>query len=225
MMTRHREPDAARRYPWANISAAQRQRPVRKKAILELLREYASLDDEKTRRGGSLSPEGEKRWVELKSFYDLLMEQRGFPRRVSGRFSIVDIRQTIVPRARLRVRTEMEVAVLYKRQYHITGVLNLSCGGVLLAADEPFVPGSRLMLFLAAISGRDATEGEIVWCTELSSRDGTCVYKAGIRFINLSESVCQKLDSFVVETLEKQLLALDVSALDREFVHREGLAL
>jgi hypothetical protein len=205
----------------SNISRRGRRR---EKNVLDLLQEYASLNDNKTVRGGNLSPEGENRWAELKSFYDLLMEQKGLPTVVRWRYTHVDIREAVVPRARLRVRTEIEIVVLCEKQYHFTRVVNLSCGGVLLAASTPFEPGARLKLYLTAISAVDMTDGEVVWSAESGSFDKIWRYKVGIRFVNLSESVRQRLDSFVVETLEKQLLALDPNKLDPHFVHREKLA-
>ena len=59
------------------------------KTILDLIGEFSALNDAKVVCGGELPPESEKRWAELKSFYDLLMASRSFGERLGdvGRVS------------------------------------------------------------------------------------------------------------------------------------------
>ncbi len=47
----------------------------------------------------------------------------------------------------------------------------------------------------------------------------------GIRFVELPKNIERKLDTLVLEILEKQLCTLDATALDPEFVRREQLVL
>ena len=71
--------------------------------VLDLIREFGALNDAKLRRGGTLAESDEKRWGELKSFYDLLMSQTGLPADDSPSFSKADLQTYVTDRARLRV--------------------------------------------------------------------------------------------------------------------------
>ena len=95
------------------------------KTVLDLVQEFASLDDTKTRSGGILPPPSERRWAEVKAFYDLVMVQSGLPERRGCRFTAIEIAQRVVPRARLRVRVEIDLAVLHQTEYHSARVMDL----------------------------------------------------------------------------------------------------
>ena len=63
------------------------------KTVLDLIGEYARLNDAKIRRGGHLVPSSEKRWEELKSFYDLLMSHTSLAGGSVNRWSsAIDVR-------------------------------------------------------------------------------------------------------------------------------------
>ena len=134
------------------------------KTVLGLVQEFASLDDTKTRSGGILPPPSERRWAEVKAFYDLVMVQSGLSERHGRGFTTMEMRQSVVPRARLRVRVEIDLAVLHQAEYHSARVMDLSCGGILLVSGAAFEVNSRLTLNLAIIGEafRD-TEGDVVW--------------------------------------------------------------
>ena len=67
------------------------------KTVLDLVQEFASLDDTKTRSGGILPPPSERRWAEVKAFYDLVMVQSGLPERRGRRFTASEIDQSWCP--------------------------------------------------------------------------------------------------------------------------------
>lgn len=197
------------------------------RTLLDLIQEFAVLDEAKTLAGGRLPPDSERRREELKAFYDLLMAQDGLCENPAGRFTADDIRRTVVARNRLRVRTDMEIVVGREADLEGVRVANLSCGGVLLLSDSCFEKGCGLTLYLVNVTRGDSilpAEGEVVWLGDRGSGNGYR-YRMGIRFVAIKDSTRMSLDSFVVESLENQLLSLDRSALDEEFVRREGIQL
>ncbi len=198
--------------------------------VLDLIREFAALNDARVRHGGTLSPLFERRWAELKRFYDILISLNGLPRRpVTGRFAPADIRRKVPSRAHLPVPIEMDLVVQYRGEYHAARMVNLSCEGAFLASDTLWSVGSPLTLHLPNI-GRDNEAlfeivGEVAWCTERAITEAELPYAMDIRFIDLAEPVRKKLDTLVLETLEKQLRLLDADSLDPDFIRREGLLL
>lgn len=201
-----------------------------KKTILDLIGEFAALHDEKMGNGGTLSARAEERWKELKKFYEVIRAQNGFPeQRTTRRFAPDEIGRQLPRRTRLRVAIDMEVLVVYEGQLHTGRILNLSCGGVFLASDESWPVHSCLTLHLAnVVRGLDAVlevEGEVTWVAEDGMPDDGLPPGMGIRFVGLSKRIERKLDTLVLEILEKQLCTLDASALDSEFVRREQLVL
>ncbi len=199
------------------------------KTVLDLIQEFVTLNDAKSCNGGNLPPASERRWAELKAFYDLLMVQSGLPKRPRCRFTAAEIHRRVPIRTSLHVPVEMDIAVQCQGEYHTARVMNLSCGSALLASGALFEVGSRLTLYLAIV-GRDSEtflvmEGDVVWRTELAVAESALRHRMDIRFVALSETAQEKLDSFVVEILEKQLLLLDTTVLDAGFVRREGLLL
>jgi hypothetical protein len=62
------------------------------KTVLDLIGEFAELNEAKVAHRGRLPLEAEKLWEELKAFYDLLMSRAGVgPRPVTRRFSATDV--------------------------------------------------------------------------------------------------------------------------------------
>jgi hypothetical protein len=200
------------------------------KTLLDLTGEFAVLNHAKNRCHGTLPPELEKRWSELKRFYDSLMSHNGVHRRAATHaFTVPDIRQKVPVRMCLRVPVEMDIFFDHYGEYHTARIMNLSCGGALLSADTVLDPGSRLTLYLIK-SGRDQvpfvkTDSEVVWCREQKIITPELPDKMGIRFIELPEPILAELESFVIETLERQLSAVDPRTLDPVFVSSEQLVL
>ena len=198
------------------------------RTLLDVIQEWAALNDAKTVAGGTLPPPDEKRWEELKSFYDLLLAQEGLCDKPASRFSADDIRNTVTTRDRLRVNTDMEVVVNKNGTVERAQVGNLSCGGVLLFCNTPFEKGNGLTIHLANVTrgaGVLPAEGEIVWLADQGSSDMTFRYKLGARFLDLGYTERNSLDYFVVDSLENKLLSLSRDALDPEFLRREQIIL
>lgn len=193
------------------------------KTTLDLISEFVALDDTKRRCRGKLPPADERRWVELKPFYDVLMAQEGFPSSASAPgFTAVDIRERVRPRERLRVRVESEVVIVYQCEHHIADLVNLSCGGALIAAPVSLQGGAPLSLCFTSFPGVRGpiliVEAEVV-----RGNEAGLSAKVGVRFVDLSARSLDLLDAFVVENLEKCLFTLRVAALEPGFAAREQL--
>lgn len=182
------------------------------KTVLDLLCEFGALNDAKIHCGGSLSPEDESRWTELKTFYDLLMSQKGLALDPGvPTFSASKIRDRMTVREGLRVRLEIYAVIYYQGEHHTARVVNLGRRGVFLASDALFEIGSRLAVNLVNIgSKKDVLEvkGEVVWCTEVGIPESDLPRGMGIRFFEFSPATQERLDSFLIEIIEKQLSGL-----------------
>ncbi len=200
------------------------------KTVLDLIGEFATLNDAKVRHGGTLPPEPEHRWEELKLFYDLLMEQNGLSKRpVTKRFSTSDIQKSVTSRERLRVPVELDLIINVNGDYQTVQVINVSRGGVFLAFDKPYSVGTRMTLFIAnAYGGGDGmfeAQGEVVWVSEYGTSEPELPRGMGVHFVENQEDVRKQLDAFVLETLEMRLSGVDANSLTPDFIDREELDL
>jgi uncharacterized protein (TIGR02266 family) len=200
------------------------------KTVLDLIGEFAALGDAKARSGGTLPPGSERRWNELKSFYDLLMAQNGLTKRpVSKRFTSKDIGKRVKSWDRLRVPVQLEMAVRVGDDYHSIHVINVSRGGVFVSSDRIYPVGTQLILYVANAYGGDEAmfeaESEVVWLSECGIPESGLPRGMGLRFLGDQEAVLHQLDSFVLETLELRLSGLDANALAPEFLFKEDLEL
>jgi uncharacterized protein (TIGR02266 family) len=200
------------------------------KTVLDLIGEFATLNDAKVRHGGTLPPEPEHRWEELKSFYDLLMAQNGLAKRpVTKRFSTSDIQKSVTSRERLRVPVELDMIINVNGDYQTVQVINVSRGGVFLASDKPCAVGTRMTLFIAnAYGGGDGmfeAQGEVVWVSEFGIAESELPRGMGVHFVENREEVRRQLDAFVLETLEMRLSGVDANSLTPDFIDKEKLDL
>lgn len=194
--------------------------------LLDLIQEWASLNEAKSDAGGTLAAKDEARWNELREFYELLMSQDGLCSRPVARYSASEIREAIANRSRLRVRTDLEIVVMREAEVHFARVGNLSCGGVLLLSDSGFDVGSDIVLHLANVSrGAEVlpTRGDIVWSADSGSSNGTFRFRMGVQFAGLGEKEAKSLDAYVVDSLETRLLSLSRDAIPSKLVEREHL--
>lgn len=198
------------------------------KTLLDLIQEWAVLNEAKTLAGGVLSPDDEARWNELREFYELLMAQDGLSANPAARYSAAEIRTSVANRSRLRVSTDLEIVVTKESEVHFARVGNLSCGGVLLLSDSGFGRDTSVLLYLANVSrGAEVipTEGAVVWRADSGSSNGTFRYRMGVEFDGLGAREEERLDAYVVDSLETKLLSVSRDVLDAGFVAREHLAL
>ncbi len=178
--------------------------------VLDLLREFGALGDTKVRRGGTLAPPDEKRWVELSAFFDVLMSQSGL--QIEGeepRYSAGEIREFLEDRNRVRVPASGCAILHYEGGCLRARLVNLSRGGAFLAAENLLDIGSHANVFLGGIHGNydEVLElnGEVTWRTERGVSEADLPRGMGLRFLNLSETIQEKLDTFVLQTIERQI--------------------
>lgn len=196
--------------------------------LLELIQEWAILNEAKTLAGGVLPPPDEARWDETREFYELLMAQDGLSTHPAARYTAHEIRSGVTARARLRVHTDLEIVIMQGDGVHVVRIGNLSCGGVLALSDAGFGVGAPVLLQLANVSrGAEVmpTSGKVVWSAESGSGNGTFRHRMGIQFDGLGDKEERSLDAYIVDSLETKLLSLSRDALPSHLITRERLDL
>jgi hypothetical protein len=206
-----------------NIESLDGIQPV--KSLLDLTEEFASLNNAKILFGGQLESRSENRWEELKNFWDALMKHEALTEPPRHHFPADDIKNKVQSRSRLRVQAELGIAIKHNSHYHSAQVLNVSCGGLLVAAPKALEVGSPLTLCLSSIGNGLVVDGEVIWSSELIYSESSFQDKMGVRFSRLQDADRNKLDSFVLNVLEKRLVTFDPAWLGPDFLHREQLVL
>jgi uncharacterized protein (TIGR02266 family) len=196
------------------------------KTILDLIAEFAALNDAKVQRGGTLDPEGERRFAELKGFYDLLMAHTGLaPRRVTRRFSAEDVLSKVTARERLRVPLETEVIFSVEGEFHAGVAVNVSRGGLFLSARQILPVDSAFTLYLSSPDAIDhaliETPAKVVWVTERGISTSLLPPGMGVSFVSKKGMVETYLDAMVVDSLVRHLSGVDATSLAPEFLGRE----
>ena len=181
--------------------------------VLDLIGEFGALNDTKLRTGGSLPPEREARWTELKKFYELLMSREDLPAPSElPRFSAEDIRACLSDRDRIRVPLETPIVFEHQGTHYTARVVNLSKSGVFIASETLLEVGATLTLYLASIGGRQSelleTKGQVVWCTKRGVLEADLPRGMGVRFTEFPREAQERLDAYVVETIAKRISTL-----------------
>jgi uncharacterized protein (TIGR02266 family) len=183
------------------------------KTVLDLIAEFGALNDAMMRTGGNLPPADKKRWAELKAFYELSMQQEGLDLdRDAPPITAAQIRERLHDRERIRVPMDASVAFQHADEHFTGRVINLSRTGLFLASSRLFENGARLEIYLSQI-GRDTEElfevkGEVAWVTKHGVPELDLPRGMGIRLVDSSKDAVDKLDSYVVETIARQLSRL-----------------
>ena len=143
----------------------------RMKTVLDLIGEFAVLNDAKVMWGGRLPDEAEQRWEELKDFYDLLMSKSGVgPRPVTRQFSAKDIEEKVTSRERLRVPFEMDMIFRADEEFHAAKGVNVSRGGLYLSSPLILPVSTTVTVYLASsdVTHESLLEapGEVVWAND-----------------------------------------------------------
>lgn len=200
------------------------------KTVLDLVGEFAALNDAKVQFGGRLPPEDEKRWRELKEFYDLLMANTGLVSRpVSRRFSAVDVLQKVRARNRLRVPLETEMIFRVEDELHAGFAVNVSRRGVFLSSNVILPERSPLTVFLTSPDSVDEalleTEAEVAWVAERGVPEALLPPGMGIHLVGARGIIERYLDAMVVDALVRHLSGVDANALAPELVLSEHIEL
>ena len=198
------------------------------KTILDLIGEFARLNDAKVQRGGKLEPEEERRFAELKDFYDLLMAHTGLtPRRVTRRFSAEDVLRKIPTRERLRVPLETEMIYSAGGEFHAGLAVNLSRGGIFLSARQLLPVNTPVTIYIASPDAIDhaliETPARVVWVAERGISTSLLPPGMGVSFVSKKGLVETYLDAMVVDSLVRHLSGVDATLLAPEFIGRERI--
>jgi Tfp pilus assembly protein PilZ len=196
------------------------------KTILDLIGEFAVLNDAKVQKGGKLPEEEEKRFQDLKGFYDLLMSHTGIaPRQVTRRFSAEDVLAKVTARERLRVPLETEMVFEASGELFAGLVVNISRGGVFLSAGQLLPVQSPVTIYLASPDSVHQalieTPGQVAWVTERGISDTMLPAGMGVHFLAKNGLVQNYLDAMVVDALVRHLSGVDANSLAPEFMGKE----
>jgi len=190
------------------------------KTVLDLIGEFAVLHDAKVMCGGRLPDQAERRWEELKDFYDLLMSKSGIgPRPVSRQFSAKDVEEKVTSRERLRVPLEMDMVFRASDEFHAAKGVNVSRGGLYLSSPLILPVNTTVTVYLASY---DLTQeslleasGEVVWATEESRDQASLPPGMGISFATQEALLERHLDAMVIDSLVRHLSGVDAHSLAR----------
>jgi hypothetical protein len=196
------------------------------KTILDLIAEFAVLNDAKVRSSGALPPVEEARFRELKGFYDLIMANTGVaPRNVTRRFSAEDVLEKVTARERLRVPIESEMIFEVGGELNAGLVVNLSRGGIFLSARALLPVESRMTMYLATPDAVNhaliETPAQVVWATERGISESLLPSGMGLSFVDKKGLVERYLDAMVIDALVRHLSGVDANALAPDFVEKE----
>ncbi len=195
------------------------------KTVLDLIAEFAELNDAKIRSAGRLTLDAERRFTELKAFYDHLMTQTGVvSRRVSRSFSAKDVVSKVPARERLRVPLETETIFSAEGEYHTGVAVNVSRGGLCLSVNHVLPVNSDVTIYLSssATAGNPLieTRAKVIWVGRQGASPAL-TGGMGVSFVEKKEAVERYLDSIVVESLVRHLSRVDTSALAPELIDRD----
>ena len=198
--------------------------------VLDLIGEFSVLHDAKVMWGGKLPDEAERRWEELKVFYDLLMSKSGVgPRPVSRQFSAKDIEAKVTSRERLRVPLEMDMIFRAGEEFHAAKGVNVSRGGLYLSSPLVLPVNSTVTVYLAS---SDVTQealleapGEVVWANKEGKPRDSLPTGMGISFATQEGPLERHLDAMVIASLVRHLSGVDANSLAPEFLLKERVEL
>lgn len=183
------------------------------KNVLDLIREYGALSDARVRLGGSLAPSDESRWAELNAFYEHLMADSGLRLDEEIPFTKFELRDSVIQRDRLRVPAGGQAILQHEAGCLTASVVNLSRGGVFLAASTLLPVGVRATVFLADVPGTEdgevlELEGDITWVAASGHANAGLPRGMGIHFVDVPEDLQERLDSLVLGIVEQRLAHL-----------------
>jgi hypothetical protein len=177
------------------------------KSEIDLVREFSELNEAKIDSFGALPVAAEKRFRELKLYFDDLMRERTKDRiPLLDRHETFEIRRAVSGRSRLRIPAEMTVFFCHDDAYAPARSVNLSCGGLFLGSDVTLRRGDRMTLYMPNLGrGYESlfeTTVDVVW----AARSGPAAQRGmGVQFTTLRPETGKQLDDFVVAFLRDRI--------------------
>ena len=187
------------------------------KSELDLVQEFCELNEAKIDAWGSLPVASERRFQELKGFFDNLLGSRAESKVPSAeRYDMGELRGRIPARSRVRIPAEMNIFFCHGNAYAPARSVNLSRGGLFIDADVTLTPGEPLTLYMPNLGGGYEylfeTPVDVVWTTGRASEERGM----GLRFHELDERTQEQLDGYIVAYLRDRLCKSNTIA------HRPG---
>ena len=173
---------------------------------LDLVQEYSNLNQAKIESWGSLDMSYERRWRELKGFYDNLLASRLKTKVPSShRFGRSELEFRLPHRASLRVPVEMGLFFCHGDTYAPANLKNLSQGGLFVTSNVTMSTGDILTLYMPNLGGGYEllfeTPVDVVWTSPQKENPRGM----GLRFLNVDEPTREQLDSFILSFLRRRL--------------------
>lgn len=181
------------------------------KTVVDLIGEFGALSDTRVRRGGRLAFGDQERWEELNAFFKILMSQSGLQLGEEQiPFPSVDLHGSVSERERIRVPAPGHAILQHEDLCLNASVVNLSRGGVYLAAETLFPVGLRTTVHLAQLPGIDdheflEAEGVVSWLCERGDPEAELPRGMGVRFVELPSNLQERLDAIVLGVIESRL--------------------
>ena len=177
------------------------------KSELDLVQEFSELNEAKVDSWGTLPVASEKRFRELKAYFDDLMHRRSNDRiPLVDRHETFEIRSAVTGRSRLRIPAAMSLFFCHDDAYAPARSVNLSRGGLFVGSDVTLRRGDRMTLYMPNL-GRGyetlfETTVDVVW----AARDSRAAHRGmGVRFEDLRQDAAEQLDDFVVAFLRDRI--------------------
>jgi uncharacterized protein (TIGR02266 family) len=177
------------------------------KSELDLVREFSELNEEKVDSWGALPIPSEKRFRELKAYFDDLMTRRSTERiPLLDRYETFEIKKAVTGRSRLRIPAQMSIFFCHDDTYAPARSVNLSRGGLFVGSDVTLTRGDRMTLYMPNLGrGYESlfeTTVDVVWAT----RNGEATRRGmGVRFQDLRAEAEEELDDFLVAFLRDRI--------------------
>jgi hypothetical protein len=177
------------------------------KSELDLVREFSELNEAKVDSWGVLPVASEKRFRELKAYFDDLMLRRSSERiPLLDRHETFEIRSAVTGRLRLRIPAAMSLFFCHDDGYAPARSSNLSRGGLFLGSDVTLRRGDRMTLYMPNLGrGYESlfeTTVDVVW----AARDARASNRGmGVKFQDLRPEAAEQLDDFVVAFLRDRI--------------------
>jgi len=177
------------------------------KSELDLVREFSELNEAKVDSWGTLPVASEKRFRELKAYFDDLMHRRSSDRiPLADRHETFEVRSAVTGRWRLRIPAAMSLFLCHDDAYAPARSVNFSRGGLFLGSDITLRRGDRMTLYMPNLGrGYESlfeTTVDVVW----AARDSRATQRGmGVRFEDLQPGAAEQLDDFVVAFLRDRI--------------------
>lgn len=160
-------------------------------SMADIVEAFVKIDEKRLKQDGELSATDFAYWVSLKDFIEMHFEKVK-----SGDKTILERRNSIRIPAYLRVDFQSE------EQFHRVYLSNFGEGGIAIESEVPLNVGSVITMKIY-LHEKDHVQvsGRVVWFSQQPGKAGR--WRIGIKFINLTKELKQKLSEFVHTTLRE----------------------